>query len=118
LSPVDDQPKAEAIPYQQVIDAYNSTCSQLFPVASKLTDKRRKAIRARWLADTTAEDERVRTNNLGYWQRYFRFCAGDVEFFKRAASGEHTGGHAGWRPDFDFLMSERAWLGIREGKYQ
>lgn len=110
--------RLDSIPYQPLADLYNEICGDLFPQVSKLTDKRRKAIKSRWLADTTAADERKRTNSLDYWRRYFTFCRGGIEFFRKAASGEHTGSHGGWRPDFDFLMTERAWLGVREGKYQ
>lgn len=122
LSPADadDAPagKPEPIPYQQVVNAYNAACGDLFPQASRLTDKRRKAIRARWQADTTNDDDRKRTNSLDYWQRYFTYCRSGITFFAKAAAGESRGDHAGWRPDFDFLMTERAWLGVREGKYQ
>lgn len=131
LSPAgaDDQPtgdgkpsgkvaQLDSIPYQAVLDAYNAECSELFPEASKLTDKRRKAIKARWRADLTNPDERRRTNSLDYWRRYFAFCAGDITFFRKAAAGEHRGEHAGWKPTFDFLMREDTWLGVREGKYE
>lgn len=118
-SPSDLSPaKADNVPVQEVADAYNAICGDLFPQVLKLTDKRRKAIRARWLSDTKNPDERKRTDSLGYWQRYFGFCRTGVEFFKQAASGEHKGNHAGWRPDFDFLMRESTWLGVKEGKYQ
>lgn len=122
LSPADandDQPAVkEFIPAQQVADAYNEICGDIFPAVCKLTDKRRKAIRSRWLADANAEKDQARTNNLGYWRRYFAYCRNDINFFRQAASGELHGAHAGWRPDFDFLMRESTWLGVKEGKYQ
>jgi len=119
LSPPDLSPaKADNVPTQAVADAYNAICGDLFPQVLKITDKRRKAIRARWLADIKNPDERKRTNSLDYWQRYFGHCRNGVEFFNKAASGEHKGEHAGWRPNFDFLMTESTWLGVKEGKYQ
>ncbi len=118
-SPPDLSPaKADNVPTQAVADAYNAICGDLFPQVLKITDKRRKAIRARWLADIKNPDERKRTNSLDYWQRYFGHCRNGVEFFNKAASGEHKGEHAGWRPNFDFLMTESTWLGVKEGKYQ
>lgn len=118
-SPSDLSPaKADNVPAQQVADAYNEICGDLYPQVLKVTDKRRKAIRARWLADVKNPDERKRTDSLEYWRRYFVFCRTGVEFFKQAASGENKGSHAGWRPDFDFLMTEKTWLGVKEGKYQ
>lgn len=118
-SPSDLSPaKADNIPAQQVADAYNEICGDLFPQVLKLTDKRRKAVRARWLSDANNPDEKKRTDSIAYWRRYFGFCRTGVEFFKSAASGEQRGNHAGWRPDFDFLMRESTWLGVKEGKYQ
>lgn len=108
----------ELIPFQQVASLYNEFCGASFPALSKLTDKRRKLIRARWLGDTTNEDERRRTNSLEYWSRYFSTCATGIDFFRKAAAGEHRGDHAGWTPNFDFLMRESTWLDIREGKYK
>lgn len=108
--------KINQIPYQAIANSYNETCGDVFPQVSKLTDKRRRAIRSRWMADTSNPAEHRRTNSIDYWKRYFAACAG-MDFFRKAAGGEHRGDHAGWRPDFDFLMSERAWLGVREGKY-
>ena len=114
----DNVSQLDSIPCQLVADAYNAACGETFPPVSKLTDKRKRAIKARWLADTTNDDERRRTNSLDYWRRFFAHCASDVEFFRKAASGEHRGEHAGWTPSFDFLMREDTWLGVREGRFK
>ena len=108
---------SDPIPAQAVADLYNRACGDIFPAVTKLTDKRRKQIRARWKANTDDPDERKRTNSLDYWQRYFAFCA-TVPFFLRAARGENKGDHAGWVPGFDYLMREQTWLDIREGKHK
>jgi hypothetical protein len=104
--------KADPIPYQPVIDLYNQHCGAVFPRVSALTNGRKKAIKARWTADRAKG-----TDSLDYWSRYFQHCATGIDFFRKAAGGELKGEHAGWRPDFDFLMTEKAWLGVREGKY-
>lgn len=106
----------DLVPYQKLVDAYNERCGELFPRVSKLTDKRRRKIRAAWKFDTTNQDERRRTNSLDYWSRYFDRCT-NVEHFRKAALGENTGQHAGWMPGFDFLIREDTWLGVREGRY-
>lgn len=108
----------DSIPCQLVADAYNAACGETYPQVSKLTDKRRKAIKARWLADTKNPIDTKRTNNLDYWRRYFAYCTESVEFFRKAASGENRGEHAGWVPSFDFLMREDTWLGVREGRFK
>jgi hypothetical protein len=107
--PVDQK---ETIPYQAIADLYNQHCGPYFPKVSTLSNKRRGAIKQRWKADPKAG-----TNTLDYWSRYFAHCATGVEFLRKAAAGELTGQHGGWKPDFDFLMTEKAWLGVREGKY-
>ena len=107
----------ETIPCQQIVDAYNDACGDLFPKVSKLTDKRKRLIRARWIGDTDNTTEKRRTNSLDYWQRYF-LATMATEFFRKAASGENRGEHSGWRPSFDFLMREDTWLGVREGRYK
>lgn len=121
LSPADagdlSANKREAIPCQAVVDAYNETCSELFPAVAKLTDQRRKAIKRAWNADKTNPTERARTNSLDYWRRYFGHCL-TITFFRKAASGELSGEHVGWKPDFDFLIREKTWLGVLEGKYE
>lgn len=107
----------DQIPYEQLVSAYNDICGELFPKVSKLTDKRRRAIKARWKADSTNEDERRRTNSIEYWSRYFKTCV-EKDFFRKAASGENKGAHAGWVPGFDFLMREDTWLGVRERRFK
>lgn len=122
LSPadaVDGQQDAtrETIPCQSVVDVYNEVCGDLFPAVAKLTDQRRKAIKRAWNADKANPTERARTNSLDYWRRYFGHCL-TITFFRKAASGELSGEHVGWKPDFDFLIREKTWLGVLEGKYE
>lgn len=120
--PAADAPDKAAIqkehtPYQAIVDSYNATCGELYGHVTKITDKRKRAIKARWLEDPSNEDPDRRTNALEYWQRYYR-KATRVEFFLKAARGENKGEHAGWRPSFDFLMRQDTWLGVREGRFQ
>lgn len=107
----------ESIPYQQVADAYNEQCKDLFPNIVRLTDKRKRAIKIRWLADVTNPKPEQQTNNVEYWKRYFAYCM-NLDFFLKAAKGELTGAHSGWIPNFDFMMTEKCWINACEGTYQ
>lgn len=116
-SPSDSSAKADRIPYQAIADTYNDVCGDMFPRVAKLTDQRKRAIAKAWRLDMDNEDDSLRTDSVDYWRRYFTACT-RRGFFQRAASGEAKGEHAGWRPDFDFLIKQTTWLGMREGKYQ
>jgi uncharacterized protein YdaU (DUF1376 family) len=120
ISPSDLSADADAnkVPATDVMAAYNSECGDLYPMATQLTDKRRRAIRKLWMADRTNQDENRRTDRLEYWQRYFEHCRHGIRFFQDAAAGKQKGDHANWRPDFDFLTRESTWIGVREGRYQ
>ena len=100
------------MPAQAVVDAYNEILGETFPRVAKLTNKRRTAVRKLWHSDTENPNFKRRTDNLAYWRRYFAHCL-TIEFF----TAEKTGDHQNWSPDFDFLMSERGYLGVLEGKY-
>lgn len=104
----------DGIPYTEFVSVFNEICGETFPQVVKLTDKRRKRIRTLWKTNTsdTAKDS-ARTDSLDYWRRYFAHCL-TISFFTAERNGT---GHDGWRPDFDFLTSEKGYLGVLEGKY-
>jgi predicted phage replisome organizer len=91
-------PPSENIPYQKIIDDYNSTCSGL-PKVRSLTDGRRKAIRARW-------------NEHGE--------AAFSDLFAAAAASSFLNGKndRNWLADFDWLMKEANFAKVLEGKYR
>lgn len=90
--------KSAAIPYQQIIDVYNANCGKL-PKATKLTDKRRRAIRA-CITQGFSVDE---------------ICAA----VRKAASTPFlTGaGERGWRANFDFIIKPDNMQKIIEDAY-
>lgn len=87
------------VPYLKIIDLYHTHCPKL-PRVVKVTDKRKRAIGARWKDDA---------DNLEYWEAYFKHAA-KSKFL-------HGNNDRGWKADIDFLITERAMVGMQEGKY-
>lgn len=90
--------KSAAIPYQQIMDAYNANCGKL-PKATKLTDKRKRAIRT-CITQGFSVDE-------------------ITEAFRKAAltpflTGEND---RGWQANFDFIIKASNMQKIIEGAY-
>ena len=90
--------KNSAVPYQQVIDAYNQNCGSL-PKATKLTDHRQRAIRSCLAQGFAADDMR--------------------EAFRKAASSPFLTGENDrcWRANFDFIIKPDNMQKIIEGVY-
>lgn len=88
-------PKPERTDYQGVLDAYHECCPS-FPVVIKLTETRKRAIKAR-LKDYGL-DEIKRAFNL----------AGQSDFLK---------GSSGWQASFDWLMKPANMTKVLEGNY-
>lgn len=90
--------KSAAVPYQQVIDAYNDNCGNL-PKATKLTDKRRRAVRSCMAQGFTVDE----------------IC----EAFRKAAETPFLTGQneRGWRANFDFIIKPDNMQKILEGAY-
>jgi len=103
------------IPYQLIADAYNDFASKTGnPEVIKLTSPRKLAVKKLWNFDLDNEDVNRQTNNADYWVRYFNHCL-TISFLNNSV--EKTGDHANWRPDFDFMVKEKTYIGVREGKY-
>lgn len=83
--------------YEAVVKMYHDICKS-FPKVMKLTDKRKKAIKAR-LKNYTLDDIK--------------------KVFENAEQSEFLKGNndRGWKADFDFLMTESKMIGVLEGKY-
>lgn len=89
--------REEYIDYQQIADLYNETCVS-FPRVIKLSEKRKKAIRARLKAYTLEEFKTV---------------------FEKAEASDFLkgGGEKGWRADFDWMITDKYMPKILEGAY-
>ena len=90
--------KNSAVPYQQVIDAYNENCGKL-PKATKLTDKRKRAVRSCMAQGFSIDDM--------------------IEAFRKAASTPFLTGEneRGWQANFDFIIKPDNMQKILEGAY-
>lgn len=85
--------KADPIPYQAIIDAYNGTLTDLAKVR-ELTGKRRTLIRSAWQASP-------RRRSVAFFAAYFAECQDDP-FLN--GTGPYRNGHENWRPSFDYLL--------------
>lgn len=85
------------IDYKHIADLYNETCVS-FPRVIKLSEKRKKAIRAR-LKTYTLEDFKT--------------------VFEKAEASDFLkgGGEKGWRADFDWMITDKYMPRILEGTY-
>lgn len=88
----------ETIPYQEIMELFNGVCVS-FPKVTKMTEKRKKAIKARF--------------NNGYTLEDFRRA------FETAEKSEFLKGNndRNWRADFDWLTNENNLAKTLEGKY-
>lgn len=88
-----------SIEYQQIADMYNNTCVS-FPRLTKLSDRRKKAIKARFKSGYTLDD----------FQRLFKM-AEDSEFLK--GSNDRN-----WSATFDWLIQDGNMAKVLDGNYQ
>ena len=92
--------KAEKKPktnYQEIVDKYNEICKS-FAKVMKLTDARKKSIKAR--LDTYSKEEIIKV-----------FEKAEQSKFLKGANNRN------WKADFDWLMSDRNMAKVLEGKY-
>ena len=94
---------------QAIIDLYHEALPEL-PAVRLLSDQRRKAARGfwRWVLTSKKSDgsHRAKTADQALtWIRAYFARANHNDFLM----GRHgaSGAHAGWRADFDFLLTER-----------
>jgi hypothetical protein len=91
------------VPYQSIVDLYNNILAEAgLPRVSKLTDTRRKHLKARW-------NESPKTSDLDWWERFFSLVA-RTDFLI-------GNGRNGWRADFDWLIKQGNFLKVIEGRY-
>lgn len=87
------------VPYQEIVDLYNSICSRL-PLIIKLTDKRKKSIGARF---------KECDNELSVFETLFN-KANESDFL----CGIND---RGWKCDFDWLMNQQNMAKVLEDRY-
>jgi len=102
--PADRKP---ALPIEAAAEAWNEICGPLLGRVAKLTDLRRKHLRAR-LVEHWPDDP------LGGWRGYCeRIKRSDFLTGRRAGNGAH----AGWKADFDWAINPANTVKILEGRY-
>lgn len=90
--------KGESISYQLVADMYNMTCKSL-PRMVKLSESRKKAIRARLKGGYTMDD----------FKKAFQMA--EESLFMRGKNDRN------WHADFDWIMKDANMAKVLEGKY-
>lgn len=88
----------DIIDYQQIADMYNDTCVS-FPRLTKLSDARKKAIKAR-----------LKTYSVEDFQRLFEMAEGS-NFLK-------GGNDRNWSANFDWLLKDSNMAKVLDGNYQ
>ena len=94
-----ENPRLSPVPYQQIIDLYHEKLPKL-PKVVKLTEGRKRHIRARWKGDA---------GDIKFWSDYFDHAASS-DFI-------HGKNDRGWFADIDFLIREDVMTKMQEGKY-
>jgi hypothetical protein len=91
-------PESLSIPYREIVEAYNMICISL-KMVKDTTEKRKKAMKARWNKHNTLE--------------FYR------DLFKRVQDSNFLTGSndRNWMADFDWLMGEQNMAKVLEGKY-
>lgn len=89
--------RGNRVDYQQIADMYNATCVS-FPRLTRLSEKRKRAIKAR-----------LRKYSIDDIQRVFEI-AEESDFLK----GENN---RNWSADFDWMMNDTNMAKILDGKY-
>lgn len=97
-SATDVAEEAVKVPYQEIMELFNTICVS-FPKVTKMTEKRKKAVKARF--------------NNGYTLEDFRRA------FETAEKSDFLKGNndRNWRADFDWLTNENNLAKTLEGKY-
>ena len=97
-------PQRSICPYQKILALYHTILPEL-PSVVDLTDKRKKAISARW---------KNGMNGLDNWQAYFEHCR-ESKFLMGKVDPPR--GRKQFLADIDFLIREATIVSTQEGKY-
>lgn len=101
---VTTSPDGEATPYRQIIELYQ-TILPACPKVAKLTDARKRHVRARWMDDLSSLDK---------WRNYFTYVS-ESDFLTGRKDGRD--GRPPFLADFDWLIKQANVVKVAEGKY-
>lgn len=93
---------SDPVPYQKIVEAYHEYLPDL-PGCRVITPKRKTAMRQRHLG--------IMERDIDNWVGFFKM-AGRSKFLMGQIPGKD------WRASFDFLITEKAAVGVLEGKYK
>lgn len=107
--PLTSAAKLPTCPFQKIVDLYNTTLPEL-PTAKVLNDKRQRDAKKFWLFVLTSEKSdgtpRATTAEQALeWIAAYFLRARDNDFVMGRTKKSDE--HAGWRSDFDYLLSEK-----------
>jgi hypothetical protein len=94
---ISNPPERDPIPYQQIIDLYNSICTS-YPRVTKLSDARKKAIKAR-----------LKTYSLDDFKRLFEMA--EASDFLKGKNDRN------WSANFDWLIKDSNMAKVLDGNY-
>lgn len=94
-------------PYERIKGLFNESLPEL-PAITRMSDGRKKALRARWIEETTRLGITTQDAGIAHFKAFF-------ERVKR--SDFLTGRKTDWRADFDWLIKAANFLKTLEGKY-
>ncbi|MBS5291704.1 MAG: YdaU family protein [Sutterella wadsworthensis] len=94
-------------PYERIKGLFNESLPEL-PAITRMSDGRKKALRARWTEETTRLGITTQDAGIAHFKAFF-------ERVKR--SDFLTGRKTDWRADFDWLIKAANFLKTLEGKY-
>nr|DAW86039.1 MAG TPA: Protein of unknown function (DUF1376) [Caudoviricetes sp.] len=94
-------------PYERIKGLFNESLPEL-PAITRMSDGRKKALRARWIEETTRLGITTQDAGIAHFKA----------FFERVKSSDFlTGRKTDWRADFDWLIKAANFLKTLEGKY-
>lgn len=104
--PISDKHKKPKIPYQKIVELYESILPEL-PCVNLLTETRKAHIRARW-------HDHQQHQNLEFWQDYFSLVK-KSPFLLGKVAGKNGG--KPFRANLDWLINSSNFVKVTEGNY-
>jgi hypothetical protein len=106
LGSVQKKPKKDDCPYSDILDLYHALLAEL-PRVRKLTDSRKRMLRARWNEKSKSEGG-LRSNTIEFWESFFKYISRSDFLMGRKAE---------WRANFEWIITKRNFYKIIEGTY-
>lgn len=98
---------SQTVLFEQIKDLYNEILGSTLPSVTALSDKRKRALKARCA-------QKIKNREVAspeFWAGYFNYVANSCPFLV----GENRDG---WSANFDWLIREENFLKVIEGSYQ